>query len=73
MALLLVAPFYVVLAILFEGVDPILRQPVPVWNPYYWNFAQFEYVWEHIVGPDAFFRPPWSAPSCTSGCACSAC
>jgi len=57
MALLLVAPFYVVLAILFGGVDPILRQPVPVWNPYYWNFAQFEYVWEHIVGPDAFFRP----------------
>jgi spermidine/putrescine transport system permease protein len=56
-ALLLVAPFYVVLAILFGGVDPILRQPVPVWNPYYWNFAQFTYVWEHIVGPDAFFRP----------------
>ena len=48
---------YVVLAILFGGVDPILRQPVPVWNPYYWDFAQFKYVWEHIVGPDAFFRP----------------
>ena len=57
MALLLVAPFYVVLAILFGGVDPILRQPVPVWNPYYWDVAQFEYVWQHIVGPDAFFRP----------------
>ena len=57
MALLLVAPFYVVLAILFGGVDPILRQPVPVWNPYYWDFAQFDYVWQHIVGQDAFFRP----------------
>ena len=55
--LLFVAPLYVVLAILFGGVDPILRQPVPVWNPYYWDFAQFQYVWEHIVGPDAFFRP----------------
>ena len=52
-AVLFVAPLYVVLAILFGGVDPILRQPVPVWNPYYWDFAQFKYVWEHIVGPDA--------------------
>ncbi len=57
MALLLVAPFYVVLAILFGDVDPILRQPVPVWNPYFWDFAQFDYVWQHIVGQDAFFRP----------------
>ena len=55
--MLFVAPLYVVLAILFGGVDPILRQPVPVWNPYDWNFAQFDYVWEHIVGADAFFRP----------------
>ena len=52
-----VAPLYVVLAILFGGVDPILRQPVPVWNPLDWDFAQFRYVWDHIVGPDAFFRP----------------
>ena len=57
LALLLVAPVYVVLAILFGGVDPILRQPVPVWNPFYWDVAQFEYVWQHVVGSDAFFRP----------------
>ena len=57
LAVLLVAPLYVVLAILFGGVDPILRQPVPVWNPFYWDVAQFEYVWQHIVGTDAFFRP----------------
>jgi spermidine/putrescine transport system permease protein len=57
LAVLLVAPFYVVLAILFGGVDPILRQPVPVWNPVQWDVAQFDYVWQHIVGADAFFRP----------------
>ena len=45
------------LAILFGGVDPVLRQPVPVWNPVDWDVAQFRYVWDHIVGPDAFFRP----------------
>ena len=56
-ALLLVAPLYVVLAILFGGVDPVLRQPVPVWNPVDWDVAQFRFVWDHIVGPDAFFRP----------------
>lgn len=57
LALLLVAPMYVVVAILFGGVDPILRQPVPVWNPADWDTAQLRYVWDHVVGPDAFFRP----------------
>ena len=54
---LFVAPLYVVLAVLFGGVDPILRQPVPVWNPVRWDFSQFRYVLEHIVGPDGFFGP----------------
>jgi spermidine/putrescine transport system permease protein len=57
LAVLFVAPLYVVLAILFGSVDPILRQPVPVWNPLDWDLSQFRYVVEHIVGPDAFFRP----------------
>jgi spermidine/putrescine transport system permease protein len=48
---------YVVLAILFGTVDPILRQPVPVWNPVDWDIAQFRYVLEHITGPDGFFGP----------------
>ncbi|HET7357890.1 MAG TPA: ABC transporter permease [Nocardioidaceae bacterium] len=54
---LFVAPMYVVLAVLFGGVDPILRQPVPVWNPVQWDVSQFEYVLTHIVGPDGFFGP----------------
>ena len=57
LALLFVAPLYVVVAIIFGGVDPILRQPVPVWNPVQWDVTQARYVWDHIVGPDAFFRP----------------
>jgi ABC-type spermidine/putrescine transport system permease subunit I len=56
-ALLFVAPLYVVLAILFGGVDPILRQPVPVWNPVEWDVTQLRFVWDHIAGADAFFRP----------------
>jgi spermidine/putrescine transport system permease protein len=54
--LLFIAPLYVVLAILFGGVDPILRQPVPVWNPVDWDTTQFRYVWDHVVGPQPFFR-----------------
>lgn len=57
LAVLFVAPMYVVLAVLFGGVDPILRQPVPVWNPLAWDFSQFTYVLQHIAGPDGFFGP----------------
>ena len=31
-----VFPFYVVLAVTFGGIDPLLRQPVPAWNPATW-------------------------------------
>jgi spermidine/putrescine transport system permease protein len=54
---LFVAPMYVVLAILFGQVDPILRQPVPVWNPLSWNTIQFRYVLEHIAGDEGYFGP----------------
>jgi spermidine/putrescine transport system permease protein len=54
---LFVAPMYVVLAILFGQIDPVLRQPVPVWNPLEWNTIQFRYVLEHIVGDEGYFGP----------------
>jgi hypothetical protein len=57
LAVLFIAPMYVVLAILFGQVDPILRQPVPVWNPAQWDVSQLRYVLEHIAGPDGFFGP----------------
>jgi spermidine/putrescine transport system permease protein len=57
LAVFFVAPLYVVLAILFGGIDPILRQPVPVWDPRDWDFSQFNYVMGRIFGSDAYFRP----------------
>ncbi len=54
---LFVGPMYVVLAILFGQVDPILRRPVPVWNPIEWNTAQFQFVLSHIFGDDNYFAP----------------
>ena len=53
LSLFFLAPMYVVAAILFGGVDPILRQPVPVWNPLDWDFSQFNYVMGRSFGPDA--------------------
>ncbi len=53
----LVAPMYVVLAILFGTIDPILRRPVPVWNPLDWDSSQFTYVLTRLVGQDAIFQP----------------
>jgi ABC-type spermidine/putrescine transport system permease subunit I len=55
--LLFVAPLYVVLAIMFGQIDPILRQSVPVWNPVDWNTIQFRFVLEHIVGARGYFGP----------------
>lgn len=54
---LFVAPMYVVLAILFGQIDPILRQPVPVWNPVEWNTIQFRFVMSHILGSEGYFGP----------------
>ncbi len=54
----LVLPMYVVLAILFGQIDPILRRPVPVWNPIEWNTIQFRFVLSHIVGDQGYFGPP---------------
>jgi ABC-type spermidine/putrescine transport system permease subunit I len=55
--LLFVLPLYVVMAILFGQIDPILRRPVPVWNPIQWNVIQFKYVMQHIVGSEGYFGP----------------
>jgi ABC-type spermidine/putrescine transport system permease subunit I len=52
-----VAPLYVVLAVVFGGLDPIFRTAVPVWNPAYWDTTQMRYVLGHIVGADGFFGP----------------
>jgi spermidine/putrescine transport system permease protein len=51
------APLYVVLAVVFGGLDPIFRTAVPIWNPVYWDATQMRYVLEHIVGPTGFFGP----------------
>jgi putrescine transport system permease protein len=44
LVLLFVVPFYAVLAVAFGQVDPILRTPLPVWNPLLWNTDSIEFA-----------------------------
>ena len=37
LVVLFVVPFYAVLGVALGTVDPILFQPVPIWNPLEWN------------------------------------
>ena len=54
---LFVAPFYVVLSVVFGRIDPIFRTTEPVWNPAHWDRTEFDYVFGHIVGSNAVFGP----------------
>jgi spermidine/putrescine transport system permease protein len=38
-------------------VDPLFRNPVPVWNPVQWNPFQFRLLFDRIFGPGGFLGP----------------
>jgi len=50
-----VFPFYVVVAITFGTVDPILRQPVPAWNPATWSPNILQFTFSNIVHSDGLY------------------
>ena len=57
LAVLFVLPFYVVLAIAFGAVDPLFRNPVPIWNPVEWDPTTMGEVLGHIFGSQAYLGP----------------
>ena len=48
-------PLYLVLAIVFGGVDPLFRTPIPVWNPLQWDATVFLDVLAETFNPDGLF------------------
>lgn len=50
-----VFPFYVVVSITFGTVDPILRQPLPAWNPTTWNPQILKFTLSNIVHSDGLY------------------
>jgi ABC-type spermidine/putrescine transport system permease subunit I len=51
-----VFPFFVVLAVAFGGVDDILRQPVPAWNPTTWNPGILTYTISNVTHTDGLYH-----------------
>jgi len=56
-AILFVLAFYVVISVAFGTVDPLFRNPLPVYEPWWWSGATFSDVLSKFVGSDAFFLP----------------
>ena len=52
-----VLAFYVVISVAFGTVDPVFRNPLPVYEPWWWSGAQFSDVLSKFVGSDAFLLP----------------
>jgi putrescine transport system permease protein len=53
--LLFVVPFYAVLGVAFGTVDPILFQPVPIWNPLDWNVGWLNEVLHRLAPGGIWF------------------
>jgi ABC-type spermidine/putrescine transport system permease subunit I len=52
---LFLVPFYAVVAVAFGTVDPVLQQPVPVWNPLEWNVGWIVEVLERLAPGGTWF------------------
>jgi ABC-type spermidine/putrescine transport system permease subunit I len=53
--LLFLVPFYAVVAVAFGTVDPILLQPVPLWNPIDWNVGWILEVLQRLEPGGTFY------------------
>jgi spermidine/putrescine transport system permease protein len=49
-------PFYVVFSVAF-GTTDFFRNPLPIYEPWYWSFTGFGDVLGRFVGADPFYRP----------------
>ena len=55
LGLLFLVPFYAVLAVAFGSVDPIFQNPVPVWNPFDWQFSTMRSVLDQLAPGEVFW------------------
>ena len=54
--LFFILPFYTIIAVAFGTID-IFRNPLPIWQPWYWSTEYVAGVADDIFGPSAFMRP----------------
>jgi spermidine/putrescine transport system permease protein len=51
-----ILPFYTVVAVAFGTIDRF-RNPLPVWQPWFWTTKYVGDIWSEIFGADAFLQP----------------
>ena len=56
--LFFVLPFYVVLSVAFGTVDPLFRNPLPVYQPWWWSFDTFVTTAEKFYAGDRIYFDP---------------
>jgi spermidine/putrescine transport system permease protein len=54
--ILFVLPFYAIVSVAFGRLDPVFQTPVPVWNPFDWNFRTFRFVLDQTFGAGGIYR-----------------
>jgi len=54
--LFFILPFYTIIAVAFGSID-IFRNPLPVWQPWYWTSQYFTGVMSQIFGSSAYLQP----------------
>jgi spermidine/putrescine transport system permease protein len=55
--MLFVVPFYGIMAVAFSSQLDLLGQPIPEWNPAYWDFTVMQQVISQSI--DGTYRPAW--------------
>lgn len=56
LAIFFLVPFYVVVSVAF-GTTDFFRNPLPVYQPWYWSASGFTGVVDRFVGANPFYRP----------------
>jgi ABC-type spermidine/putrescine transport system permease subunit I len=66
-----VVPLYAVVAVAFGAVDPVLRTPIPAWNPLEWDASAMGAVLDRVFGGDlgrVMLRTVWFVALALGGC-----
>jgi spermidine/putrescine transport system permease protein len=56
--LLFVLPFYTVISVAFGTVDPLFRTPLPIYQPWWWEFDTFTTTVQKFYAGDAAYQDP---------------
>jgi ABC-type spermidine/putrescine transport system permease subunit I len=58
LAVFFILPFYVVLSVAFGTVDQVFRNPLPVYEPWWWSFSTFSTTLEKFTTGDQIYLDP---------------